>query len=181
MGKKDADIILASSQVDDIVDMKRKLDYPCIKYMFNIFESLRPEELITKFNKKQKLEKKVYIKLDQSPKSQNENPAKSCFQTWLQRCQMTNAQRQLFFYDKIKVEKFPGEISEEIIQSARETLRKYKIDKQNFKEKLATIRDESNDMYSKVMKTHSKSTDLQQIEELSKQLDKLVKEMKTRK
>ena len=94
---------------------------------------------------------------------------------------MTNAQRQLYFYDKVKVEKFPGEISEDIIQSARETLRKYKIDKQNFKEKLATIRDESNDMYNKVMKTHSKSTDLQQIEELSKQLDKLVKEMKTRK
>ena len=94
---------------------------------------------------------------------------------------MTNAQRQLYFYDKIKVEKFPGEISEEIIQSARETLRKYKIDKQNFKEKLATIRDESNDMYNKVMKTHSKSTDLQQIEESFKQMAKLFKDMKTRK
>ena len=94
---------------------------------------------------------------------------------------MTNAQRQLYFYDKIKVEKFPGEISEDIIQSARETLRKYKIDKQNFKEKLATIRDESNDMYNKVMKTQSKSTDLQQIEELQLLLNKLVKDMKTRK
>ena len=94
---------------------------------------------------------------------------------------MTNAQRQLYFYDRIKVEKFPGEISEDIIQSARETLRKYKIDKQNFKEKLATIRDESNDKYNKAMKTHSKSTDLQQIEDLKKQLDKLVNDMKTRK
>ena len=94
---------------------------------------------------------------------------------------MTNAQRQLYFYDKIKVEKFPGEISEDIIQSARETLRKYKIDKQNFKEKLATIQDESNDMYNKVMKTHSKSTDLQQIEESFKQMAKLFKDMKTRK
>merc|ERR1712008_570095 len=120
-------------------------------------------------------------KLDQSPKSQNGNPAKSCFQTWLQRCQMTNAQRQLYFYDKIKIKKFPGEISEEIIQSARETLRKYKIDKQNFKEKLATIQDESNDMYNKVMKTHSKSTDLQQIEESFKQMAKDMKTRKTRK
>ena len=94
---------------------------------------------------------------------------------------MTNAQRQLYFYDKIKIEKFPGEISEEIIQSARETLRKYKIDKQNFKEKLATIRDESNNKYNKAMKTHSKSTDLQQIEESIAQLVKLVNNMKTRK
>ena len=94
---------------------------------------------------------------------------------------MTTAQRQLYFYDKIKVEKFPGEISEDIIQSARETLREYKIDKQNFKVKIATIRDESNDLYNKKMKTHSKSTDLQQIEDLKEQLDKLVKDMKTRK
>ena len=95
---------------------------------------------------------------------------------------MTNAQRQLYFYDRIKVEKFPGEISEAIIQSAREALRKYKIDKQNFKEKLATIRDESNVMYNnKIMKTNSKSTDLQQIEESIAQLVKLVNDMKTRK
>ena len=94
---------------------------------------------------------------------------------------MTSAKRQLYFYDKIKVEKFPGEVSEDIIQSARETLRKYKIDKQNFKVKIATIRDESNDLYNKKMKTHSKSTDLQQIEDLKKQLDKLVNDMKTRK
>ena len=94
---------------------------------------------------------------------------------------MTSAQRQLYFYDKIKVEKFPGEISEDIIQSARETLREYKIDKQNFKVKIATIRDESNDLYNKKMKTHSKSTDLQQIEDLKEQLDKLVQDMKTRK
>ena len=94
---------------------------------------------------------------------------------------MTSAKRQLYFYDKIKVEKFPGEISEDIIQSARETLREYKIDKQNFKVKIATIRDESNDLYNKKMKTHSKSTDLQQIEDLKEQLDKLVNDMKTRK
>ena len=94
---------------------------------------------------------------------------------------MTSAKRQLYFYDKIKVEKFPGEISEDIIQSARETLREYKIDKQNFKVKIATIRDESNDLYNKKMKTHSKSTDLQQIEESIEQLVKLVKDMKTRK
>ena len=94
---------------------------------------------------------------------------------------MTNAQRQLYFYDRIKVEKFPGEISEAIIQSAREALRKYKIDKQNFKEKLATVRDESNNKYNKAMKTHSKSTDLQQIEESIAQLVKLVNNMKTRK
>ena len=94
---------------------------------------------------------------------------------------MTSAQRQLYFYDKIKVEKFPGEISEDIIQSAREALRKYKIDKQNFKVKIATIRDESNDLYNKKMKTHSKSTDLQQIEESIEQLFKLVKDTKTRK
>ena len=94
---------------------------------------------------------------------------------------MTSAKRQLYFYDKIKVEKFPGEISEDIIQSARETLREYKIDKQNFKEKLATIRDESNDMYNKKLKTQKKSTDLQQIEESIAQLVKLVNNMKTRK
>ena len=94
---------------------------------------------------------------------------------------MTNGQFQLYFYDKIYVEKFPGEISEEIVQSAIETLKKYKIDKQNFKEKLATIRDESNDKYNKVMKTHCKSTDLQQIDESIEQLFKLVKDMKTRK
>ena len=57
--KKDADIILASSQIDDIVDMKRKLDYPCIKYMFKKFKRLRPEELIEKFTKKHPQEKKV--------------------------------------------------------------------------------------------------------------------------
>ena len=94
---------------------------------------------------------------------------------------MTSAKRQLYFYDKIKVEKFPGEISEGIIQSARETLREYKIDKQNFKLKIATIRDESNDLYNKKMKTHSKSTDLQQIEESIAQLVKLANDMKTRK
>ena len=95
---------------------------------------------------------------------------------------MTSAQRQLYFYDKIKVEKFPGEISEDIIQSAREALRKYKIDKQNFKEKLATIRDESNDMYNKMMKTHKKSTDLQQQQFHIEQLFKLNMDMmKTRK
>ena len=94
---------------------------------------------------------------------------------------MTSAQRQLYFYDNVIVQKFPGEISEDIIQSARETLREYKIDKQNFKVKIATIRDESNDLYNKKMKTHSKSTDLQQIEDLKEQLDKLVNDMKTRK
>ena len=126
---------------------------------------------------------KVYIKLENSKKSKNENSAKPCFLSWLQRCQMTSAQRQLYFYDKIKVEKFPGEISEDIIQSAREALRKYKIDKQNFKEKLATIRDESNDMYMyKIMKTHKKSTDLQQQQFHIEQLFKLNMDMmKTRK
>ena len=100
---------------------------------------------------------------------------------------MTNGQFQLYFYDKIYVEKFPGEISEEIVQSAIETLKKYKIDKQNFREKLATIRDESNDMYmDKIMKTHKKSTDLQQISPCSctfhiEQLVEMVKDMKTRK
>merc|ERR1740129_1252833 len=161
--------------------MTRILDFPCIKYMFIIFQSWRPEELIDKFTNKQNQDKRVYIKLDQSQRSQNENSAKSCFLPWLQRCQMTTVQRQLYFYDKIKVEKFPGEISEDIIQSARETLREYKIEKQNFKEKLATIRDESNDKYNKVMKTQSKSTDLQQIEESFEQLFKMFKKMKTRK
>ena len=95
---------------------------------------------------------------------------------------MTSAQRQLYFYDKIKVEKFPGEISEEIVQSAIETLKKYKIDKQNFREKLATIRDESNDMYNKKLKTHKKSTDLQQQQFHIEQLFKLNMDMmKTRK
>ena len=96
---------------------------------------------------------------------------------------MTTAQRQLYFYDKIKVEKFPGEIPEDIFQSARETLKKYKIDKQNFREKLATIRDESNDMYmDKIMKTHKKSTDLQQQQFHIEQLFKLNMDMmKTRK
>ena len=61
--KKDADIILASSQIDDIVDMKRKLDYPCIKYMFKIkyFERLRPEELIEKFPTQEKKVIFLYI------------------------------------------------------------------------------------------------------------------------
>ena len=59
--KKDADIILASSQIDDIVDMKRKLDYPCIKYMFKEFERLRPEELIEKFPTQEKKVIFLYI------------------------------------------------------------------------------------------------------------------------
>ena len=57
--KKDADIILASAQIDDIVDMKRKLNYPCIKYMFTIFQSWRPEELIDKFSNKITQDKRV--------------------------------------------------------------------------------------------------------------------------
>ena len=60
--KKDADIIMVSAQIDDIVDMNRKLNYPCIKYMFTIFESWRPEELIDKFGNKQTKEKKVILR-----------------------------------------------------------------------------------------------------------------------
>ena len=56
---KDAKIIVASSQIDDIVEMTRILDFPCIKYMFIIFQSWRPEELVDKFTNKQNQDKRV--------------------------------------------------------------------------------------------------------------------------
>lgn len=93
----------------------------------------------------------VYIKLDQYSKSRNEESTKFCFlPSWCYSCKPSHDQRQLYFYHKVRVEKFPGEISKEIIKSARDTLRAYKIMKENFKEKINSIRVESQILYDKV-------------------------------
>jgi hypothetical protein len=50
--KKKGSIILASMQIRDIVDMKRKLDYPCFRLMFDICSASRPQQLMEQFTKK---------------------------------------------------------------------------------------------------------------------------------
>ena len=49
---KKGSIILASMQIRDIVDMKRKLDYPCIRFMFCLCSASRPQQLMEQFTKK---------------------------------------------------------------------------------------------------------------------------------
>ena len=94
----------------------------------------------------------------------------------------TEPEQQLYFYDKIKGcrshDDFPGELSQEIILSAREKLRIYKIEKQDFKEKLAAIREDSNVQYNKVVNQRSLSTDVKDIEDNLAKLAKLVKDLK---
>ena len=91
----------------------------------------------------------------------------------------TEPEKQLYFYDKTchKKDKFPGELSQEIILSARETLRIYKIEKQDFKEKLAAIREDSNVQYNKIVNQRSLSTDVKDIEDNLAKLAKLVKDL----
>ena len=90
----------------------------------------------------------------------------------------TQPEQQLYFYDnKIKADEFPGELSQEIILSARETLRIYKIEKQDFKEKLAAIREDSNVQYNKIVNQRSLSTDVKDIEDNLAKLAKLVKDL----
>ena len=57
--KKKGSNILASMQIHDIVDMKRKLHFPCIKFIFVICSPLRPQELMEQFTIKNKKDKKV--------------------------------------------------------------------------------------------------------------------------
>ena len=103
---------------------------------------------------------------------------KSCILTFWVRLWRTEPEQQLYFYEKYKADKFPGEISQEIILSARERLRIYKIKKQAFKEKLAAIREDSNGQYNKIVNQPSLSTDLKDIEDNLEKLAKLVKDLK---
>ena len=63
--KKKGSNILASMQIHDIIDMKRKLDFPCFKFIFVICSPLRPQELMKQFtikntkDQKDKKDKKV--------------------------------------------------------------------------------------------------------------------------
>ena len=101
---------------------------------------------------------------------------------WL-RLWRTEPEQKLYFYDndKIKADEFPGELSQEIILSARETLRIYRIETLDFKEKLAAIREDSNVQYNKIVNQRSLSTDVKDIEDNLAKLAKLVKDLKIRK
>jgi len=186
--KKEGSIFLASMQIHDIVDMKRKLDYPCIRFIFAICSASRPQQLMEKFTKKntkdpkdQKVTpKKVCIRLDPSNQSNKKKSIKSIISKFWMRFWRTEPEKQLYFYDKTcyKTDKFPGELSQEIILSARETLRIYKIEKQDFKEKLAAIREDSNVQYNKIVNQRSLSTDVKDIEDNLAKLAKLVKDLK---
>ena len=92
----------------------------------------------------------------------------------------TEPEQQLYFYDndKIKADEFPGELSQEIILSARETLRIYKIEKQDFNEKLSAIREKSNFRYNKIVNQRNFSTDVNDTEDNLAKLAKLVKDLK---
>ena len=92
----------------------------------------------------------------------------------------TEPTQQLYFYDndKIKADEFPGELSQEIILSARETLRIYKIEKQDFNEKLSAIREKSNFRYNKIVNQRNLSTDVNDTEDNLAKLAKLVKDLK---
>lgn len=74
--KKKGSIILASMQIQDIVDMKRKVDYPCSRYMFAIFSRLfhfsRPQQLMEKFTKKNTKDQKL------TPKKVCKNKSDTC-------------------------------------------------------------------------------------------------------
>ena len=72
--KTKGSIILASMQIRDIVDMKRKVDYPCIRFMFTICSASRPQQLMKKFIKKntkeQKDQKAIPKKVCKTPTNQ---------------------------------------------------------------------------------------------------------------
>ena len=97
------------------------------------------------------------------------------------RINRTEPGQQLYFYDNNKLyfcdnDEFPGELPQEIIQHARETLRIYKIEKQDFNEKLAAIWEDSNFRYNKIVNQRNLSTDVNDTENLAK-LAKLVKDL----
>ena len=119
--------------------------------------------------------------MDPSNQSSKKNKSrKSIILTFWVRFWRTEPEQQLYFYDKTchKTDKFPGELSQEIILSARETLRIYKIEKQDFKEKLAAIREDSNVQYNKIVNQRSLSTDMKDIEDNLAKLAKLVNDLK---
>ena len=72
--KKKGSIILASVQIHDIVDMKRKLDYPCIRFMFTICSASRPQQLMKKFTKKNTKDQKDQKDQKVTPKKVCKNP-----------------------------------------------------------------------------------------------------------
>ena len=125
----------------------------------------------------------VCIKVDPSNQSKKKKSLKSIILTFWMRLWRTEPEQQLYFYDndKIKADEFPGELSQEIISSARETLKIYKIEKQDFKEKLAVIREDSNIQYNKIVNQRSLSTDMKDIEDNLAKLAKLVKDLKIKK
>ena len=118
--------------------------------------------------------------MDPSNQSKKKKSLKSIILTFWMRLWRTEPDQQLYFYDndKIKADEFPGELSQEIILSARETLRIYKIEKQDFKEKMATIREDSNVQYNKIVNQRSLSTDMKDIEDNLAKLAKLVNDLK---
>ena len=88
------------------------------------------------------------------------------------------SQQRSLVWDKIKADKFPGELSKEIILFARVKWRIYQIEKQDFKEKMATIREDSNVQYNKIVNQRSLSTDMKDIEDNLAKLAKLVNDLK---
>ena len=216
--KKKGSNILASMQIHDIVDMKRKIDFPCYKFIFVICSPLRPQELMEQFTKKNtkdqkdKMDKKVTpkkvckkpyckssyfknnqqlpdytlqvcIKLDPSNQSKKTKSRKSIISTFLIPDNLNpEPGQQLYFYDNDKLyfcdnDEFPGELPQEIIQHARETLRIYKIEKQDFNEKLSAIREKSNFRYNKIVNQRNFSTDVNDTEDNLAKLAKLVKDL----
>ena len=94
----------------------------------------------------------------------------------------TEPGQQLYFYDNDKLyfcdnDEFPGELPQEIIQHAMETLRKYKIEKQEFNEKLAAIWEDSNFRYNEIVNQRNLSTDVNDTEDNLAKLAKLVKDL----
>ena len=72
--KKKGSIILASMQIHDIVDMKRKLDYPCIRFMLYICSASRPQQLMEKFRKKNAKDQKDQKDQKVTPKKVGKDP-----------------------------------------------------------------------------------------------------------
>ena len=72
--KKRGSIILASMQIHDIVDMKRKLDYPCFKLMFDICSASRPRQLMEQFTKKNTKDQKTQKDQKVEPKKVLKKP-----------------------------------------------------------------------------------------------------------
>ena len=78
-------------------------------------------------------------------------------------------------WDKIKADKFPGELSKEIILFARVKWRIYQIEKQDFKEKLAAIREDSDIQCNKIVNQQSLPPDLKDLKDIEYKLAKLAK------